>query len=241
MVIPPAYGGTVNIFQGIFGGLSNASLWWTDYLSFNPAFNIPISPIPAGAGAFAANIGGLDLTDHPGIMSLTTGTTAVGRVFILSNVLAAYHLGVGGLTRTGTWMETSALLSDAVNRYTLRSGFYSIDLPNTIGFGIGFEYVDNENGGRWQAIAADGVGETSADTGVLVTGTTWYKLEVECNADGDSVDYFIDDVLVANITTDIPAGTGFSNFFNTHIMKLVGTAPRTLYVDASYGFQEVSR
>jgi hypothetical protein len=225
-----------------FEGMSTRSLWFTDFLGFTPAVsNAPVVPIPAGAGAFGFNAFGLDLTDHPGILSLTTGSTAVGRVFLLTNVGSGHHLGVGGLTRTGTWIETSALLSTALQRYTLRTGFFSIILPNTIANGVGFEYQDNQNGGRWQAIAADGIGETSVDTGVLVAGTTWYKQEVEINAAGTSAEYFIDDVSVATIATDLPTGIGFSNFYNTHIMKLVGTAPRTLYVDAAYVYQEVTR
>jgi hypothetical protein len=222
--------------------MSTRQLWFTDFLGFNPALsNPPVAPIPAGVGAAAFNSFGLDLTDHPGQLSLTTGSTAAGRVFLLTNVPSGVHLGVGGLTRTGTWLETSALLSTALERYTLRSGWFSIALPNTIANGVGFEYQDNQNGGRWQAITADGVGETSADTGVLVTGTTWYKQEVEVNAAGTSVDFFIDDVLVATITTDIPDGTGFSHFYNCHIMKLIGTSPRTLYVDAAYQYQEINR
>jgi hypothetical protein len=224
-----------------FEGMSTRAMWFTDFDGGSPVFtNSPILPVPAGAGALAFNAAALDLTNHPGIISLTTGSTTAGRVFLLTNTPAGYHFGFGR-TRTGTWLETSALLSTVLQRYTLRSGWFSITLPNTILYGVGFEYQDNQNGGRWQAITADGIGETSTDTGVLVAGTTWYKLEVEVNAAGTSVDYFIDDVLVATNVTDIPSGTGFSNFYNTHIMKIIGTAPRTLYVDAAYGYQEVVR
>jgi hypothetical protein len=224
-----------------FEGMSTRSLWFTDFEGGTPGFhNGPVFPVAAGAGAFAFNPAGLDLTNHPGIIGLTTGSTTAGRVFLLTNTPAGQHFGFGR-TRTGTWLQTSALLSTVLQRYTLRSGYFSITLPNTILFGAGFEYQDNQNGGRWQAITADGIGETSTDTGVLVTASTWFKLEVEINAAGTSVDYFIDNVLVATNVTDIPSGTGFSNFYNNHIMKIIGTAARTLYVDAAYGYQEVVR
>ncbi len=238
VVVPPAAGFPQEPW---FLGMSTRSMWDTDFLGGTAAFhNDVVFPVSAGGGAVAFNPAGLDLTNHPGIVGLTTEVTAAGRVFLLSNTPAGYHFGFGR-TRTGTWLETSALLSTALQRYTLLSGWFSITLPNTILFGVGFEYQDNQNGGRWQAITADGIGETSTDTGVLVTASTWFKLEAEVNAAGTSVDFFIDNVLVATNVTDIPSGTGFSNFYNNHIMKLVGTAARTLYVDAAYGYQEVVR
>ncbi len=225
-----------------FLGMSTRSFWDTDFLGGTAAFhNDVVFPVSAGGGAVAFNPAGLLLTNHPGIVGLTTGVTAAGRVFLLSNTPAGYHLGVGGRTRTGTWLQTSALLSTALERYTLRSGFFSISLPNTILFGVGFEYQDDQNGGRWQAITSDGIGETSADTGVLVTAGTWFKLEVEINTDGTSAEFFIDNVSVATIATTIPDGISFSNFYNTHIMKLIGSLARTLYVDAAYGYQELTR
>jgi hypothetical protein len=238
VVIPPAYGGTVNVFQGIFGGLSNASLWWTDFLAGNLGIQTPVAMLPAGVGAFAFGPPTIDKQNHPGVVGMSTGTTAAGRVFAITTALGGYNLGAG-LTRIGTWLKTSGVLSTALQRYTLRSGLVSINLPNVIIEGCVFEYDDSQNGGRWQAITHDGV-ETSTDTGVLVAADTWYKLEVEINFNGDSVDFFIDDVLVATNTTNIPGPTS-DLFYNTHIMKLIGTLAASMFIDAAYGFQEVSR
>ena len=213
----------------------------TDYIE--SLFRIPFAAIPGGAGAGAT--GGLTVagmfTDHPGIVCLTTGTTVIGRVFLLSAV-GAFHVGVGNKTRIGTILRTQVNLSTGLQRYVLRGGSFSMALPNTILFGVGFEYQDNQNGGRWQAICGDAAGvETSVDTGVLVAALTWYRLEHVVEADGSSVEFFIDGVSVATIATNIPTGTGFNNFYSAHIMKIVGTAARTVYIDASYVQQDVTR
>ncbi len=192
----------------------------------------------AGAGLFTPTA---IFTDHPGIWGMRTGTTATGRVFIIGRP-ASFHVGVGGITRVGTWVRTPATLSDAVQEYVLRAGFFSIALPNTINEGIGFEYQFDQNGGRWQGIT-DATAESSLDTGITVVVDTFYYLEFEVNAAGTSVEFFIDGVSVGTlaVAANIPAGTGFDLFYNTHIMKLVGTTARDFFIDAYYTYQEISR
>ncbi len=199
-----------------------------------------VSAVAAGAGALVFTPTGI-FTDHPGIWGLRTGTTTAGRVFVIGRP-ASFHVGVGGITRVGTWVRTPATLSDAVQEYVLRAGFFSISLPNTINEGIGFEYQFDQNGGRWQGIT-DATGETSLDTGITVVVDTFYYLEFEVNAAGTSVEFFIDGVSVGTlaVAADIPAGAGFDLFYNTHIMKLAGTTSRDFFIDAYYTYQEISR
>ena len=199
-----------------------------------------VQAVSAGAGAAVFSPTGIQ-TDHPGIWGLRTGTTAAGRVFVIGRV-GSYNIGVGGLTRVGTWVRAPSSLSDAVEEYVLRSGFFSISLPNTIDFGVGFEYQFDQNGGRWQGIT-DATAESSLDTGVTVTVDTWYFLEIEINTDGTSVEFFIDQVSVGTlaVAANIPSGSGFNNFYNTHIMKLLGTTSRDFFIDAYYTYQEISR
>ena len=195
--------------------------------------------IVAGAGAAIGAFAGFDHSDHPGVWCANTGTTAAGRVFLISRAGAITLGSTRG--RFGAWVQPSSLLSTALERYVLRAGLGSITLPNTILFGIFFEYTDNENGGRWQALCEDGVAETSVDTGITVVGLQYYKLEWEINAAGTSVEFFIDDVSVATITTNIPTGVANNTFVNIHIMKLVGTTTRPVYWDAYYWEQDVTR
>lgn len=198
-----------------------------------------ITAAGTGAAAVAPTLG-YDYADHPGIWRLRTGSTAAGRVFVLS-ANGSYTLGAGGRTRVGTWLKTGSDLSTSLERYVLRSGFFSLELPNNVTSGVGFEYTDNENSGRWQAVGVNATVETSADTGVAVTADTWYKLEVEIAEDGASATYFINDAEVATVSTNLPLGAVPSNFYQTSIMKLVGLSERSVYIDATYVYQEISR
>ena len=202
-----------------------------------------IQSIAASGGFVSTPTGTYDFTNHPGVWGLNTGAaSAAGRVFLLSQFPGTMHIGVGGVTRVLGYFQAPATLSVALQRFVLRFGFFSMALPNTINEGCGFEYQDDQNGGRWQAICDDAPGvETSVDTGITVVASTYYKLEFEVNAAGTSVEFFIDDVSVATIATNIPAGTSFSLFFSIHIMKLVGLGNRAPYIDYYSIRQELSR
>jgi hypothetical protein len=198
--------------------------------------------IAAGAGAgLSVPTAAYDFTNHPGVWGLNTGATSAGRVFLLSEFARTMHVGVGGITRFVAYYQSPAVLSDVVNRYVLRAGFFSMALPNTILEGIGFEYQDNQNGGRWQGLAEDGLGETSVDTGITVVASTYYKLVFEVNAAGTLVSFFIDDAAVGTVAANIPAGTAFGLFLSIHIMKIIGVTNRASYIDAYSCRQELSR
>lgn len=196
-----------------------------------------VNTIAAGAGAGVFGVGLGFTENHPGVWQLNTGSTAVGRVFVLSRV-NAYQLGVGGETQFQSWINLP-FLSTALQRFVARTGFASVALPNTLLQSIGFEYQDDE-GANWQALCHDGA-ETSVDTGVLVVAGRWYKHTFTVNAAGTSVEFFIDDVSVATITTNLPTGVGFGHFVNMHIMKLFGVIPRNYLLDAYAVYQEVVR
>ena len=198
--------------------------------------------VAEGVQAISAAGGGLTGTSipfvngHPGIWNIFTGAaSAAGRTFVLSRT-NSFMVGVGGVTKFESWVELP-VLSTVAQRFTARTGFFSIALPNIILSGIGFEYNDAENGGRWQAITDDG-GETSTDTGILVEAFRWYKLSFVVNADGTEVQFFINDILVATNTTNLPTGIGFAHFVNMHVMKLIGLGTRSFLLDAYAVFQE---
>ena len=217
-----------------FQRMDAESLVQSDFAElFNIAEGIGSVAAGAGAGVLAPPIGATD--GHPGIWVYSTGATAAGRVFAISRG-NAYTFGNGKGTLFESWLQVP-ILSTPAQRFTARTGFFSISLPNIINQGIGFEYDDSQNGGRWQAITDDGA-ETSTDTGVLVVAGDWYKHSFIINADGDEVEFFIDDVAVATHTTTIPSGITFGSFINMHIMKLIGTAFRQIFLDAYAVFQE---
>ena len=215
--------------RSFFDNQENFALIQSDFAE-GIIFAEGVSAVSAGAGAGAFPVAVGLTADHPGVWQLNTGSTATGRVFVLSRV-GAYQVGVGGETKFQSWLRLP-FLSDAVNRFVARTGFFSISLPNTITQGIGFEYQDDQ-GANWQAICDDAPGvETSVDTGILVVPGQWYKHALTIPADGSEVEFFIDDVSVATITTNLPTGIGFSHFVNMHLMKLIGVAARNYLLDA---------
>ena len=230
----------------LFENMSNSALASSDFLE-PPGFFTGLQvegllAVNAAGGFVSVPTAAYDFTDHPGVWGLNTGITmADGRVFLLSEFAGGFHVGVGGITRFGAWYQSPAVASVALNRYVLRAGFSSVILPNTLAQAITFEAVDNENGGRWQALCEDGVAETTVDTGVAVGTSLYVFLEFEVNEAGTSVEFFIDQVSVATITTNIPTGLAFEHFVNIHIMKLVGLANRASYIDAYYFYQELTR
>jgi hypothetical protein len=93
-------------------------------------------------------------------------------------------------------------------------------------------YRDNINSGKWQAYVKNGGSASTADTGVTVTTNTWFYLEMEINAAGDSVEFFIDGSSVATIASG-PA-TNSTAEMRVGILKSTGTSGRNTKVDAAY-------
>ncbi len=223
-------------------GQAEDSLMFNEYLG-NTVRTDHVSVVGVGAGSGIVPAGALDKTDHPGVWLAATGTATTGRTFVISSATNGWHIGVGGVTSFGAWVMTPGNLSDAINPYTTRTGFFSITLPNTILEGIGFEYTHDQNGGRWQGIT-DATGESSLDTGITFAVNTWYFLEFVINATGTSVEFFINTDTVGTLSTaaNIPQGTGFNLFYNHHIMKLgAGATSEYFGVDADFVVQEVNR
>ena len=85
--------------------------------------------------------------------------------------------------------------------------------------------------GRWQVMTAAASSRTFTTTSIQVTANQWYKLTGIVNAAGTSVQFYIDDVLVATHTTNIPtAAIGFVS----NLQKTVGTTARTTNLDYLY-------
>ncbi len=224
----------------------STEMWsYTDFIEdpVRGSGDLHVSAAAGGSVTGTVLLGGTIPENHPGVWQVNTGPgSAAGRAFVLSGIISPFHFGIStGPTRIGWWVNSGLLLSTAVQRYVSRAGAGSITLPNTINFGVFFEYQDDENGGRWQAVTQDGIGQTTVDTGVTVGVFTWYKLEYEVNAAGTSVEFFIDGVSVATITTNIPAGITYDLFLSNHLMKLVGLGNRSWFVDAVYLRQGLTR
>lgn len=96
--------------------------------------------------------------------------------------------------------------------YTLRVGFIgAVSNSNIDGPGCYFRYTDTVNLGKWECVVNNGTTETALDSGVLVSAGTWVKLKVIVTPAGAR--FYIDEVLVQNIATNLPTTLLFIGVF----------------------------
>lgn len=129
-------------------------------------------------------------------LSTNTGRAVFG---LLQNQLAPG----AALTMTYQVMVKLVTLSDATNTWTARLGFanaFQGGDPTSAAF---FRYSHGVNGGKWQAVSRAGGVETAVDTGVAASTAAFHKFKIVLT--NLQALYYIDDVLVATINSNIPA------------------------------------
>jgi hypothetical protein len=181
----------------------------------------------AGASTSASTAYGIDVSERAlGLTSLATGTTAAGYAEIykypssMINTIATLRLRA----RIGL-----QILSNGTDRYQSIFGFGDSLVAADSTNGMYFRYKDDVNSGKWQAVTSSGGVRTATDTGVTAT-TTFSIFDIRVNAAGTSVTFYIDDVLVATNTTNIPTSTQkFGPQWS--MLKSVGTTSLTNYMD----------
>ncbi len=190
--------------------------------------------VSSGTNAATGN----DSTSHAsrlGIAYARTGDTATGRAHFAS-LANTVRLGGGRFRlRSDVYIGN---LSDGTETFRVFSGLHD-STPDTDGFeSIGFRYTHSLNGGRWQFVTRSASVETVSDAGVLVAAATWYALELEVNAAGTEVKAWINGVLVATHTTNIPTGINLTAIMPIGIAKSVGLTSRAAYIDlAAWTFE----
>jgi hypothetical protein len=174
-------------------------------------------------------------SDHPGVAEVATGTANTGRRFVGSSQVD--ELVFGTRSHTFSTAVTVATLSDATDTYTVFAGFIDL-LTGTPTNGAYFRYSHGINGGDWQCVTANASTETTTDSNVAVTASTWNRLDIEVNAGGTAVVFKVDGNTVATHNNNIPtAAVGVG----CNIRKTVGTTSRTFQMDYLYHSSAVTR
>lgn len=155
-----------------------------------------------------------------GIYSFDAGGTATGRGALGSTALACMKLGSGQARFAARF--AIHVLSNGTDTYTARVGFLDSHTGESTD-GCFFRYTDGTNAGKWQAVARSNGTETATDTGVTPVADTFQRFEIVVNAGGTSVDFNIDGVTKATITTNIPTGAGRELGYGVMTLKSVGT------------------
>jgi hypothetical protein len=172
-------------------------------------------------------------TNHPGIMRLTTtSTAAVGGAWAQVGPVK-----VGG---TGAWsMLTNVrlpLLSDGTTVTVYRAGFFnSISTTTESGItnGCYLRYSHSGNGantGNWQGVCRRASAESVCDTGATVVGNTWDSLNITLNSAGTLATFTANGVNQCTLSTDIPLSSTQLAFGSSY-QKTAGAAVRTAHVD----------
>jgi len=118
---------------------------------------------------------------------------------------------------SGFEFETRVKCSDLTNSYTeLGLAYWSND---------DYVMLSRSASGNWQAIAKDGGTDTTVDTGVSAD-SNWHTYRIE--AVSGQVKFYIDDTLVATITTNIPSNSLEVAFYQE---TTGGSSNRYTYLD----------
>jgi hypothetical protein len=181
----------------------------------------------SGAGAIV--ITGQGGNDRPGFGIFDSGTTTTGRAQIYLGGTNADGLNFGAGVYTFETDIFLANLSTAGEEYGFSFGFgdnTALDMVD----GVYFKYNRLGTGVNWRLMTSKASARTDTDSGVIVTAGVWHRFKIIINALATSVAFYIDNILVGTITTNIPdAATKLGVIMG--ILKSAGTTNRLVYCD----------
>ena len=189
--------------------------------------------------------GAINVDGRFGVLRSTTGSAAAinQRAGVLGGSTPV-AFGTNAYRIVVNAAPTVALLTGALTG-AIRIGFIDSSTAESTD-GAFFRSTD---GGNWFAVTRSNNTETATDTGIALSDLDVYQnFDIRVNADGTSVTFYIDDVLYATITTNIPTGStralgvGFFIIRTVATGTSVGMATDWLYFDTIYttdlGFTE---
>lgn len=185
-----------------------------------------------GAGNLVTNDStvGLNTTENAaGVFGMVTGTGTTARACLYGS--GQMFLG-GNKSKNGYRTHLSAL-SSATGAYTVYMGFGDNPSAGDMTDGAYFRYTHSVNGGRWEAVVADAGVRTAADTGVAAVASVYSVFEVEYNAAGTEVKFYIDGTLTNTVTAGLP-GAGDFFVWLTKIEKSSGADSISMSTDWLY-------
>jgi hypothetical protein len=199
-------------------------------------FDTGVAPGSFGHGVFGfasvnANGGtvsvGAGTSNAPGILQVSTGTSANGQGAFL-NSQTAYALGGGPYTNE--WRFRVANLPDGTEPYILYIGFIDSASTNSTD-GVYLTLATNSANFIYNTRANGSPAlPTTANSGLAAAANTWYKLTIEVNNVASSATFRLNDANAQTIASDVP-GTARTTGMGVAINKIAGTTARTADVD----------
>ncbi len=181
----------------------------------------------SGAGTGTNVLPGDQEVNHPGIVTLETGTTATGNAVSKFADTSAGTFLFGGSWEYTVLLKTDTTLSDITDGYRIEAGMH--DAPGSLSIdGIYLEYSDDVNSGKWLGVTESNNTRDTLDTGVLVVADTWYALTITW--DGADVTYDVNGTSVTDIAPIAPQSTSDLSVFAL-IDKQDGITERKTLID----------
>jgi hypothetical protein len=182
----------------------------------------------SGTGANISGGSAFCDSNHVGVLQLLAGSPAS---YASRNIISAAVVFSGGTATYESLIKFSNLATveqDFIARIGLGTSSNATDHAD----GIYFEY-NRSVSANWIIKTASNSSRTSTTTSTPVT-TDWMRLKYIVNADGTSVEFFINDVSVGTITTNITITIGRGCDASFMITKTAGTTQRNLLSDYYY-------
>ncbi|MFN9111683.1 MAG: hypothetical protein ACK5XN_16595, partial [Bacteroidota bacterium] len=222
---------TFNTTQGIYyfeefmGAINNTIV---------SAYNSVVSLLSGNGSITMNNVATTNRTNQQGVITHSTGTASTN--------YAGYNYGVNSLYRgTGAITLESYIiiptLSTSGERFVTvfgeQNGANFMSPTNSISIVYdegGVFLASGVTSNNWRCFTRAGSTITRTDTTVPVVANQWYKLRINISADGLTITFFIDNVLVATHNTNVPL-ISTQLTLASYIMKSVGTTARTMQTD----------
>lgn len=171
---------------------------------------------------------------YTGKLNISTGTvnSNTGKAAYQSSG-GTNRIKAGGGTVTLEWRIRITTLSGTPS-FNTKIGLQDNSAVGTPANGIYFYYSDTDSG-KFTCVTRNASTSTIiTTTGVTVAAATWYKLRIQINSTGNNVDFFINDVWVANSTTNIPTTNAMMLMASIEKQGTASATARTMDIDWLY-------
>jgi len=203
----------------------------------NATGNLTSTSSGTGASATYGSQGG---TYFQSIATQTTGSQSTGRNCLGSAGTSQVIFGSGAMRFTAIVQVSQ--LSTVGEAFTYDCGFID-NLSGASVDGAWFSYTNTVASGNWTAnVYSNSVTAASPiDTGIAVSTSSWYRLEIVVNAAASEIKFYINNSLVATVASSIPSGSTRATGFGSNIRKSNGVNAVTVKTDYVGVLHEVIR
>jgi hypothetical protein len=225
-----------------FGWWSNDAAWltyngWDSRNEFIATGNNSSTTTVGDFIALIANSGLVSsaaaAANRPGVIQLSTSTSSTARALLVSDVINANTVVVGGGKLLFEGSVHIPTLHSAAEAYRFQFGFStSTQAVQTSAISFLYDSAAVNAGsaatGRWQVVCANNNSRSYTTTDSVVTAGRWYNLKAVINAAATQVDFYINGALVKSETNNIPTANMSPM---ASIVKANGTTARTIWID----------